>query len=167
MKKLLVLTAVLLLSVAPAMAGNYLKGTVGYFSPTESKIDGAITLNVAGGINLKEQLAAPVSVELGIGYTAPESGDLTIIPITLTGLYELPLNLSNTAFNVGAGLGLYMWDANGGPDGLDFGFHVQAGAEFALNEQLALIGEVKWAKVDFDNFDGGGTSVNVGAKYNF
>lgn len=172
MKKLLVLTAVLLLSVAPALAGTYAKGTVGYFSPTESDLDGSYTLNVAGGMDLKDQLAAPVSVELGIGYTAPEATgvDLSIIPITLTGLYELPLDLSNVAFNVGAGLGLYMWDVDfpgGSDDGIDFGFHVQAGAEFALTDQLALIGELKWAKVDFDDVDGGGTSVNVGAKYSF
>jgi len=177
MKKLLVLTAVLLLSVAPAMAGNYVKGTVGYFTPTEGDLDSSFALNVAGGMDLKDQLDAPVSVELGIGYTAPEATgvEVTIIPITLTGLYELPLDVPNFAFNVGAGLGMYMWEVEfdsffGGTekdDGNDFGFHVQAGADYKLNDQLALVGELKWAKVDFDETDGGGTSLNVGAKYNF
>jgi opacity protein-like surface antigen len=173
MKKLLVLTAVLLLSVAPAMAGNYVKGTVGYFSPTDGDLDGSFGLNVAGGMDLKDQLDAPVSVELGIGYTAPEATgvDVSIVPITLTGLYELPLDVPDFAFNVGAGLGLYMWDAEvdgtSVADGNDFGFHIQAGADYKLNDQLALVGELKWAKVDFDDADGGGTSVNVGAKYNF
>lgn len=168
MKKLLVLTAVLLLSVAPAMAINYVKGTVGYFSPTESDLDSALILNLAGGTDLKELTGAPVSVELGIGYTAPE--DVTIIPITVTGLFELPLNLPNVAFNVGAGVGIYMWDVDApgySDDGSDFGFHVQAGTEFALSNQVALVGELKWAKVDVDDFDGGGTSLNVGGKFNF
>jgi outer membrane protein W len=175
MKKLLVLTAVLLLSVAPAMAGNYVKGTVGYFSPTESDLDASFGLNVAGGMDLKDQLGVPVSAELGIGYTAPSASgvDVTIIPITLTGLYELPLDVPDFAFNVGAGVGLYMWTVDvtgpfgGKADGNDFGFHVQAGADYKLNDEVALVGELKWAKVDFDDADGGGTSVNVGAKYNF
>ena len=183
MKKLLVLTAVLLLSVAPAMAGNYAKGTVGYFSPTDGDLDGTFSLNVAAGMDLKDQLDAPVSVELGIGYAAPSGSvdigfgfgsfdvDVSIIPITLTGLYELPLDVADVAFNVGAGLGMYMWDVEvdgeSVADGNDFGFHVQAGADYKLNDQLALVGELKWVKVDFDDADGGGTSGNVGAKYNF
>lgn len=179
MKKLLVLTALLLLSVAPAMAGSYVKGSVGYFSPTESDLDGSFGVNAAVGMDLKEQIGAPVSAELGIGYTAPEGSgpyngvDVTLIPITLTGLYELPLNLP-VALNVGAGIGMYMWDVDASgfsDDGTDFGFHVQAGAEYKLSDQLALIGELKWANVDIEeggvDFDGGGTSVNVGAKLNF
>lgn len=172
MKKLLILTAVLLISAAPAMAGTYVKGTAGYFSPTESELDGSYALYLAGGANV----VGPVSAELGIGYTAPDASDadVSIMPVTLTALCELPLGLSSVAVNVGAGVGMYMWDVDftgGSEDGSDFGYHVQAGADYKLNDQVSLVGEVKWAKVDMGmdggDVDGGGTSFNVGAKYNF
>ena len=174
MKKLLIATVALLLFAAPALAGSYAKGTVGYFSPTENDLDGSYLVHAAVG----SDFGGPVSAELGVGYTAPDAdgADVTIIPITLTALYELPLNLTDVAFNVGAGVGMYMWDIDidggGSEDGNDFGYHVQAGAEFKLNEQVSLIGEVKWAKVDLeiddgDEVDGGGASFNVGGKFNF
>lgn len=169
MKKLLVLTAVLLLSVAPAMAGQfYGKGTVGYDIPNESEADNYFDISVAGGMNLNDMVGAPVSVELGLGYHMPE--DIDIFAVTLTGLYELPVEVTDFAFNVGAGIGMYNWSydvAGYSDDGSDFGWHLQAGADYKLNDQVALVGELRYASVDVDGDDLGATSINLGAKYNF
>ena len=185
MKKLIIATAILLLSIAPAMAGNYAKGTLGYFSPAESNYDGTFNLYGAYGLDLKKKFNAPVTAEFGIGYSSQSGGDswydysATVIPITATALYKLPIVLPTVpkvSFNVGAGLGLYFWSVEvDGPtifpgfnssysdDGSDFGFHLQAGADYKLDKQLSLVGELKWSAVDV----GDGTSINFGAKYNF
>jgi hypothetical protein len=178
MKKLLVVTAILLFSVAPAMASNfYGKGTLGLFSPSESGLDNSVALYAAGGMNLKEQFNAPISAEVGIGYMAPSARyvDVTIVPVTMTVLYELPFNVPQLAFNVGGGLGLYFWDAENdssgwNDDGVELGLHVQTGAEFKLNPAVSLIGEVKYSVADAGGvFDGdlGGLSANAGVKLNF
>lgn len=182
MKKLLVVTAILLFSVAPAMASNfYGKGTLGVFSPTENDLDSTIALYAAGGMNLKQQFNAPISAEVGIGYASPDerSVDVTIVPVTMTVLYELPFNVPQMAFNVGGGLGLYFWDVevDAGPfgtysdDGVELGLHVQTGAELKLNPVVSLIGELKYSVAEaggaYDDADLGGLSANVGAKINF
>ena len=181
MKKLFVVIALLLLSVVPAMAGNYVKGTLGYYSPDNGNYDGSFNLYGAYGLDLKKMLNAPASAEFGIGYTAPSGGgfgydySVTIVPVTATVLFNLPVNVPNVSFNVGGGLGLYFWSAEvDGPgiigfnnrysnDGVDLGLHLQGGADYKLDKQLSLVGELKWNTFDY----GDGTSLNVGAKYNF
>ena len=94
------------------MASNfYGKGTLGLFSPSESGLDSTVALYIAGGMNLKEQFNAPISAEVGIGYMAPSESvvDVTIIPVTVTALYELPFHVPRLAVNVGGGLGFYFW----------------------------------------------------------
>lgn len=178
MKKLLVATGILLLSVAPAMASNfYGKGTLGFFSPDESGLDKSFALYVAGGMNLKDQLNVPISAEVGIGYTEPSESfiDVTIIPLTMTVLYELPLPVPHFAFNVGGGLGLYYWNIEEDywfghyeDDGIEPGIHLQTGADFKLNDRINLVGELKYSVTsDADGADIGGISANVGAKLNF
>lgn len=178
MKKLIVVTAILLCSVAPAMASNfYGKGTLGIFSPSESRLDNSLALYAAGGLDLKEQFNAPISAEVGIGYTDTSERyvDVTVVPVTMTVLYELPINIPQFAFNVGGGLGLYFWDieVDSGPfgsyndDGVELGLHVQTGAEFKLNQQVALIGEVKWSAAEDRDVELGGLSANAGVKLNF
>jgi len=177
MKKLLVVTAILLFSVAPAMASNfYGKGTLGLFSPTENDLDSSVALYAAGGMNLKEQFNAPISAEVGIGYADPSERfvDVTIVPVTMTVLYELPFNVPQFAFNVGGGLGLYFWDVETDSgfddDGVELGLHVQTGAELKLNPVVSLIGEIKYSVSEAGgnyDFDLGGLSANAGAKINF
>lgn len=177
MKKLLVASALLLLSVAPAMANNYYgKGTIGIFSPDESGLDSTVSLYAAVGTSLKKQFNAPVSGELGIGYASPSAPfiDITIIPVTVTALYEIPLKDPRVALNVGGGLGLYFWEVEvdngffGGfqDDGTELGLHLQAGLDYKLNKQTSLVGELKWSGADADGADIGGVSVNFGAKIN-
>lgn len=200
MKKLLVLSAVLLLSAAPAMADNYVKGNVGYFMPATVDSDSGYGLEVAYGMPLQDVTDLPLTAEFGLGYyTAPISfsgieagfsfkadGDFSVIPITASVLYELPFDVSDMMFNVGAGFGLYMWkfdvtaEATNGfltgsdtltGDGNEFGYHLQAGADYQLNDQVALVGGLKWSSVKGEDTDIeiklGGTTINVGAKYNF
>jgi len=176
MKKLLIASALLLLSVVPAMANNYYgKGTIGIFSPDESGIDSTVSLYAAVGTSLKKQFNAPVSGEIGIGYASPSAPfvDITIIPVTVTALYEIPLKDPRVALNVGGGLGLYFWDIevdNGffgfQDDGTELGLHLQAGLDYKLNKQTSLVGELKWSGADADGADIGGVSVNFGAKIN-
>jgi hypothetical protein len=177
MKKLLVASALLLLSVAPAMANNYYgKGTLGLFSPDESGLDSTVSLYGAVGTSLKKQFNAPISGELGIGYASPSARfvDVTIVPVTVTALYEIPLRDPRVALNVGGGLGLYFWDVEvdngfiGGfhDDGTELGLHLQAGLDYKLNNQTSLVGELKWSAAEADNVEIGGVSINFGAKIN-
>jgi hypothetical protein len=190
-KKLLVLTAVLLLSVAPAMAeNNYVKGKVGYFMPAESILDSGFNLEAAYGLPLQDFVNLPLTAEFGIGYyTASGSEsvgfpgfslnsdiDISVIPFTATVLYDLPVNVENMAFNVGTGLGLYVWNSDfsvsdpffgnisGSDDGIELGFHLQAGGEYKINDRYAATADLKYAIVSDDL---GGTFINVGVKYNF
>ncbi len=154
MKKLLVAIGILLLSVAPAMASNfYGKGTLGFFSPTESELDKSVTLYIAGGMNLKDQFNAPISAEVGIGYIAPSESfiDVMIIPVTMTVLYELPIPCSPCCFQcrrrprsllLGHRRGFWV-TINYEDDGIEPGLHVQTGADFKLNDRVSLVGELK------------------------
>ena len=178
MKKLLLASALLLLSVAPAMANNYYgKGTIGIFSPEENGLDSTVSLYGAVGTSLRKQFNAPISGELGIGYASPSESfvDVTIIPVTVTALYEIPLRDPRFALNVGGGLGLYFWDVEvdsglfGGnfqDDGTELGLHLQAGLDYKLNNQTALVGELKWSAAEADDVEIGGVSTNFGVKIN-
>lgn len=199
MKKLLVVAAALLLFVVPAMADNYVKGGVGYFMPAESGYDSGYSLEVAYGVPLQDIVDLPLTAELGLGYYTASSSvsgnevgfsykldeDFSVTPITATALYELPIDVSNMIFNIGAGLGLYMWNLDGtikfddgssgslSSDGNEFGFHLQADADYKLNDQLVLVAGLKWlsvkAKDEAVGIDTkiGGTIINVGAKFKF
>jgi hypothetical protein len=65
--------------------------------------------------------------------------------VTVTALYEIPLRDPNVSLNVGGGLGLYFWDVEVGngffgnfhDDGTELGLHLQAGADFKLNNQTS------------------------------
>ena len=44
---------------------------------------------------------------------------------------------------------------------------MQTGAEFKLNNQIALIGELKWSVSETHDVELGGISANAGVKLNF
>lgn len=172
MKKLLLAVVVLLFSATPVLAQSYTKLTIGYLSPEESELDSTAHFYAGFGNSLQGITGVPIDAEVGIGYYSPSAGpiDVTVIPVTLTALYNLPFGTDSWSFNLGGGLGFYFWKAEVGSfrldDGTELGFHLQGGTEFALSDQFALIGEVKWATAS-DGIDLGGTSVNVGLKVNF
>jgi opacity protein-like surface antigen len=170
MKKMLLCLTALLLLAAPAMAQSYYKLSVGYFSPENSALDS--TYNIQGAYGKSGLFGQPVSVELGLGFAKPDAprGDVVIVPVTLTALYEIPAEVRGFTFNVGGGIGYYFWNGRDGVwdtgSGSDFGFHLQGGTEYKLSETFGLIGEVRWASADDTHrgfkVDLGGTTVNVG-----
>ena len=93
-----------------------------------------------------------------------------------TVLYELPINVPQFAFNAGGrsrslllGPRSGFWTIWGtyNDDGVELGLHVQTGAEFKLNNQIALIGELKWSVSETHDVELGGISANAGVKLNF
>ena len=143
------------------------------------------------------------SLEFGVGYTKPdvnaealglsvEFGELKQIPITLTGrmYYWFPKSTTNLYF--GGGVGYYLNDFKlssafesvmpGFSLNADdsFGFHLNTGLEYFINDKVALGIDLKyiWNDADFTAFEPGfaaettnidleGFSVGLGIKYFF
>jgi opacity protein-like surface antigen len=170
-KKLFIAVAVLLLASTPALADSYAKLTFGAISPKAGGLDATTKLYGAYGRSLEGMVGVPLNAEVGIGYYSPSNGpvELTVIPVTLTALYETT-PIGRSSFSVGAGLGLYFWDldffSQTVDDGTELGFHFQAGAQVRLTEKTSIIAEWKWISAS-DIIDLGGTSVNVGFKRSF
>lgn len=114
------------------------------------------------------------SFEFGTGYTKPdvdaessgislEFGELEQIPILLTGRFHYWLPNTSTNFYAGAGVGYYVNDFDLSSlfqtaipgfniDSDDsFGFHVNGGVEFFINDNVAFDVDLKyiWNEADF------------------
>ena len=143
------------------------------------------------------------SLDLGVGYTKPdvnaealglsvEFGELKQIPITLTGriYYWYPDSTTNLYFGVGVGYYLNDFDLSSAYTSVmpgytldaddSFGFHLNTGLEYFINDKVALGIDLKyiWNDADFTAFEPGfaaettnidleGFSVGLGIKYFF
>ncbi|HKL48860.1 MAG TPA: outer membrane beta-barrel protein [Desulfuromonadales bacterium] len=179
---LLAFACVLVLSATAAAADRYAVGKLGVFFPDESGFDEGPNLEVAMGWGMSEiapravsdnPALADLAIEAGIGAYASDSDsafgetEFTVMPVTLTGLYRIPLRGTPVEFHAGAGPGLYLaWIETPGDDDLEFeiGLHVQVGADLQLTENLALVTELK-ANTVTEDIDG--AFFNVGLRSRF
>jgi hypothetical protein len=185
MKKLAALLVLFTLALAaqPARAEQYLSGRVGFFFPDEGGFDTGYNLGLAYGLGLGDLLPQTVkdhpgldkvTTEFGIGvYNAEHKRrffgdiDLTVIPLTVSAIYNHPIPNSPFELYAGGGPGFYvaMVDTPGGDDSdLEFGIHVLGGGAFHLDRQLALFAELR---ADLVTDDVGGAFLNLGLKYRF
>lgn len=186
MKKLAAVLALFTLSLAaalPVQAAEFISGRAGFYFPDEGGFDNGYNLGVSYGFNLSDILTetvkanpaiANVTTEVGIGIYHAERdfrffGDieLTVIPLTVSFIYNQPI--PDTLFEIygGGGPGLYyaMLDAPGDDDSeLEFGVHLLAGGALNLQQQLALFAELRG---DLVTDDVGGGFLNFGVRYKF
>jgi opacity protein-like surface antigen len=177
-----------------AYADNYFTAKVGLYSPEEDFLDNGFNIEAAYGMDISDMTGIDnLALELGIGYytasfdeaftffdpffgtiTAKSELDLTVIPITATGIYSFDLDLPVKLY-AGAGLGFYWvkveitesamgFRISEDDSEFKFGFNLVGGARYELNDQMDLVAELKYASV---SDDAGGVFVNVGVKYNF
>lgn len=191
MKKLIVLTIMLVcVNVSSVFAGQYVTGKLGVYFPDESAFDDGTNVEAAFGWDYSDLFPGAatqnpvlknVTLEAGIGYYEADfsentpfgrvKGDLSVVPLTLTGIYHHPL--SGTDFNLygGAGLGLYFSEVDVRVDGLkdddssvEFGMRLVGGGEYLIRPQFSFGAELR---LDLVSDDVGGVFVNVGGKYRF
>jgi hypothetical protein len=186
MKKLAAILTLFTLALAPALpaqAAEFISGRAGFYFPDEGGFDNGYNLSLSYGFNLADILTesakenpalANITTEFSLGIYNAERDlrffgdiDLTVIPLTVSFLYNHPI--PGTPFEIygGGGPGLYYarLDAPGDDDSeLEIGVHLLAGGAYNLDRQLTLFTELRG---DLVTDDVGGGFLNFGLKYKF
>ncbi|HEY5996135.1 MAG TPA: porin family protein [Candidatus Deferrimicrobiaceae bacterium] len=170
----------LLATVFPAPAanaeGNYVVAKGGFYTPDSNGLDGYGS-GFAGEAAVGHEFARNLAGEVGVGYIKADksatSGKLSAVPVTVTALAKLPLDV--VELYAGAGLGVYnaKFEETGIPSSSDtaFGYHLTAGGRADLSRQLFVGAEFRylWAKATFDRtdlkLDGYTASVDLGFRF--
>lgn len=185
MKKLATVLALFTLSLAaalPAPAAEFISGRAGFYFPDEGGFDTGPNFSLSYGFSLADILTdsvqenpalANVHTEFSLGIYSSERDtrfgdiDLTVIPLTVSFIYNHAIQGSPFELYGGGGPGLYFAevDAPGGDDSeLEFGVHFLVGGAFNLDTNLALFTELRG---DLVTDDVGGGFLNFGVKYKF
>jgi outer membrane protein W len=166
---------------------NYATIKLGAFMPNDNDVlDNGFAIGGAIGHNFNRNFA----VELGLDYTFTNLNgnydynepNMYTLGIPVTAKFIVPLS-NQIDFFVGAGLGLYFTEiefdhdyyyGNNSVDATNIGVHGLIGADIKMNSNTALTMELKYTEIeqDFndyynDNFNVGGTTVIIGAKFLF
>jgi len=197
------LTLALLLFTVPAFAGPFMKGKIGPYFPEENEFDTGFNIEASVGAMLGDlfpeavrgnQHLERISTEIGLGYyhssfdekenffgmTSSVEADLDVVPLTLTALYNLPVQGSDFELFGGVGLGLYLatvdaevrvsdpvlgtFKVSDDDTELKLGADFHVGVTYNVSPQLGVLAEFEYDAVSDDV---GGTFLNVGMKYNF
>lgn len=186
MRKLAAVLALCALALAAALsaqAEEFISGRAGFYFPDEGGFDTGYNFGLAYGFSLADILTesvkenpalANVTTEFGIGIYNAERDirfvgdiDLTVIPLTVSLIYNHPIQDTPFELYAGGGPGLYfaMLDTPVGDDNeLEFGIHLLAGGTFNLDPRIALFAELRG---DLVTDDVGGGFLNFGVKYKF
>lgn len=181
MKTIVRIAAVALLAtffLVPAAnaEGNYVVAKGGFYTPDSNSLDG-FDSGFAGEVALGHEFARNFGGEVAAGYFKADrsaiSGKMSAVPVTVTALLKLPLDV--VELYAGAGLGAYRtkFEAAGSASSSDtaFGYHVTAGGRADLSQQLFVGAEFRylWAKASFDGtdrkLDGYATTINLGIRF--
>jgi opacity protein-like surface antigen len=183
---------------------GYASVKLGYFMPNSDDdglkdFDNEFSLGLAVGTKLSPNFA----IELGWDYYSTKGNDtvssggvsyaidaeVTTWSIPLTAKFILPVSKEIEVF-MGAGVGYYdsqidadgtlsggglsadLWSESDSASGI--GYHLVAGADYKINRNVALGGEIKWCKAELDfedisddEINVGGTTLNLVVKYLF
>jgi len=197
MKRLILLSLILVSAIGSnAFAKEYVNGKLGVYFPDESAFDDGFNIEAAYGRDFTDFFPETVrqnpwlknvTLEAGIGYYTADfsetisgfglvpdtkvKGDLSVVPLTLTGIYNYPLSGTNFNFFGGGGVGLYFSDSEVRMDGskeddssVDLGLRFAGGGEYLLSPQFSLGAELRF---DVVSDDIGGVFVNFLGKYRF
>jgi len=136
-------------------------------NPTlDLETDPGFRLGLAGGLQLNDSLA--LELESGVTYNAVDSVggislsgagvelDIYQVPVLLSLIYRIPIGDHFSAYLGGGAGGVYaLLEGDESEDDITFAWQVQAGAEWAIGENLNLgvgykllgTGEIEWADV--------------------
>lgn len=191
---------------APSIAedGTYGAFRAGVFLPNskgDATQQGGMS-NFDAGYNMELAIgfrpASYAAIEIGTGFYSSsrdtqnaalgQSEKLNAYGVPVTATAKGILSSGPFEFFAGAGIGYYFSllerEATSGGittnksfHGNALGYHLVGGADYSLNERIALGAEIKWmsTRPDMDDFSGtgkkkwefGGTAMNVGVKYKF
>ncbi|PLX88803.1 MAG: hypothetical protein C0618_03230 [Desulfuromonas sp.] len=159
MKKLLVLALVAFFAMTgAAMAENYGAVKAGLYMPDEDGIDNGFNLDAAYGMEFSETLIG----EFSLGYATADlevgSDSLDVISLSAAALY--PMELDMVDVRLGGGLGYYMAEV-GSADDTEIGFFGQADCIYPLDDEMGLIGELKYSMIDELDV----VTINVGVQF--
>lgn len=149
---------------------------VGFYSPNGDLEDLDFDTGFNGEIVLGSYLHPNIAMEVGVGYFQTDASnpdiDLWVIPLTLTTKVLYPIEKFEP-FAL-AGIGLYFEELDLGEDDDDtvFGFHLGAGANYNITEDIFFgvegkylwSGEAKFASLEAD-LDGFLVTGNLGLRF--
>jgi opacity protein-like surface antigen len=146
-------------------SSNYFMVKAGLYSPTGDLDDDDFDDGFNGELSFGHYFSPHCSLEGAIGYITTDMSetepgfppinidvDILAVPLTLTAKGIYPIN--NIEFYGGAGIGIYLWkaelDGSAGAvsdsdddGGAEFGFHIMAGVNFNISDNLFLGIEAK------------------------
>lgn len=178
----LVISILVLTVASSAMADPYVSGRGGAYFPDKGGFDTGYNFGFSYGVSLGDIMTESVKYNPGLSRITTEFGigvynaerdlpygdvDLTVVPLTASVIYNLPIHNSPFDLYAGGGPGFYIAtvDAPGDDDtDLEFGVHLVAGAAFNVDTQLAFFTELRG---DLVTDDVGGGFLNFGVKYKF
>lgn len=182
-KQVVLVLTVLLLSVSFAQATPYIIGKLGAYVPDDGAFENGYGVRGAFGLSFSDlgfgnkpragSWLDKLMVEAGVGlYTADvdaagQNGDLTVMPVTVSGVFVHRLPTVPIELRAAVGLGTYFVDFDTSfknKSTVKQGLYLNAGAIFNVNEKFGIL-----ADVDLDNTssDVGGWMVNAGMRYRF
>jgi len=183
LKMLVVALSAILLSSSLVQASPYVIGKLGLYVPEDSGLDTGYSLRGAFGLSFRDlgfggeprpgSLLDKLKVEAGFGYytadvdVSGQSGDLTVLPLTVSGVFTHQLPTLPVELRAAIGLGTYFAEIDStlhDESTVKQGLYLNAGALYNLNEKIGIL-----ADVDFDNPSGdfGGWMLNAGMAYRF
>ena len=181
--KLIIATALSLLVSAAANADPYVIGKLGGYFPDEDAFDTGFGMRGAFGMSFRDlgfgadprpgSWLDKLMVEAGFGYytadvdRAGENGDLTVLPVTVSGVLVHRLPTVPIELRAGVGIGTYFAEFDASfkdKSTVKQGLYLNAGAVFNLSEKLGVL-----ADIDYDRASGdvGGWVINGGVRYRF
>ncbi|MCF7837889.1 MAG: porin family protein [Candidatus Marinimicrobia bacterium] len=169
MKKLGLLMAVIM-AAGVAQAGNGLGLYGTYWSPAD--LDNAF----GGGAKLQFSVAPNLTLEARAGFFPKLEDDFEGITfetmaVPVEGALTLSFPLDAITLFAGGGAGYYIFPdgkLKGGGEEIDFefqsefGFFAMGGAQFKMNEQVALFGAVKYLWLEIDEVEVDGEKIDLG-----
>jgi len=182
LSKFLVVIFLLLCSSA-AYANPYVIGKLGAYIPDDDAFDTGYGLRGAFGMSFSDlgfgadprpgSWLDKLMVEAGFGYYTAEvdvpggNGDLTVLPLTVSGVFVHRLPTVPLELRAGVGLGTYFaeFDSNiKDKSTVKQGLYLNAGVIYNLNDQIGIL-----ADIDYDRASGdvGGWMLNGGMRYRF
>ena len=167
-------------------------GMLGYFMPADSTVDDRCGGGVAFGGGVRYAYSPQISIVGALEYwkgdgetTIPGVGtgtgslstkadySLTIMPITVSVIYNIPVQNSAFAPYVGGGLGNYSAKSETGSKSESksaIGFHILGGCAYPVSPVVDIIATAKYASAkisDWNDMKVGGLTITGGVVYSF
>ena len=178
-----VLCVALFLGASVAQASPYIIGKLGLYVPDDGAFESGIGMRGAFGLSFRDlgfgseprpgSWLDKMKVEAGLGYYSADidipgaRGDLTVIPLTVSAIFEHRLPTVPIDLRAGVGLGTYFAEYDTSvrnKSTVKQGLYLNAGVIYNINEKFGIVGDVDY---DMASGDVGGWMLNGGLRYRF